>query len=145
MVSLSGNLEMMLTRPERLLRLEALLGLIASVIGYSTLHGSWLLFALLFLGPDVALLGYLLPQRRIATALYNATHSYAGPAILALMALQWHSHFSAQLAILWIAHIAFDRLLGFGLKYPQAFKPTHIQGAAMFVEQESRIPHRSIV
>jgi Domain of unknown function (DUF4260) len=30
-------------------------------------------------------------------------------------------------AAIWIAHIAFDRLLGFGLKYPEAFKPTHLQ------------------
>jgi hypothetical protein len=30
------------------------------------------------------------------------------------------------IALIWIAHIAFDRLLGFGLKYPTQFKDTHL-------------------
>jgi hypothetical protein len=30
------------------------------------------------------------------------------------------------LALIWFAHIGFDRLLGFGLKYPTRFKDTHL-------------------
>jgi hypothetical protein len=30
-------------------------------------------------------------------------------------------------AIIWFSHIAFDRMLGFGLKYPTFFKDTHLQ------------------
>ena len=29
--------------------------------------------------------------------------------------------------IVWAAHIGADRMLGFGLKYPTAFKDTHLQ------------------
>ena len=29
--------------------------------------------------------------------------------------------------VIWFSHIALDRLLGFGLKYPGAFKDTHLQ------------------
>jgi len=29
-------------------------------------------------------------------------------------------------ALIWVAHIGADRLLGFGLKYPEGFKPTHL-------------------
>ena len=30
------------------------------------------------------------------------------------------------LALVWIAHIGFDRALGYGLKYPSAFADTHL-------------------
>jgi hypothetical protein len=31
------------------------------------------------------------------------------------------------MALIWTTHIAFDRLLGYGLKYPTYFKDTHLQ------------------
>ncbi len=37
-----------------------------------------------------------------------------------------------EVAVIWIAHIALDRFLGFGLKYSQAFQPTHIQNVRIF-------------
>ena len=30
------------------------------------------------------------------------------------------------LALIWIAHIGMDRLLGYGLKYPSGFRDTHL-------------------
>ncbi|HTV82920.1 MAG TPA: DUF4260 family protein [Acidobacteriaceae bacterium] len=69
----------MLTRPDWLLRIEGLLVLVASMVCFSALlHGHWLFFALLFLAPDLALIGYLAKSyRRGAAALYNTAHSYA--------------------------------------------------------------------
>jgi len=128
----------MVTRPDRLLRLEALLVLLAALLCFAVvLHGNWLLFALAFLLPDLSLLGYLAKNHlRFAAGLYNAIHSYALPIVLALGA--WHGivPYATQLAIIWMAHIAFDRMLGFGLKYPEAFKPTHIQTVAVFPATE---------
>jgi hypothetical protein len=31
-----------------------------------------------------------------------------------------------EVAIIWAAHIGFDRVLGYGLKYPTAFADTHL-------------------
>jgi hypothetical protein len=31
-----------------------------------------------------------------------------------------------QISLIWAAHIGGDRALGFGLKYPTAFKDTHL-------------------
>ncbi len=105
----------------------------ATVLGYRlVLHGHWWLFAALFLVPDFSLAGYLLPDKRIAALLYNAIHSYLLPILLALGAWRLADVRLGQIAAIWIAHIAFDRLLGFGLKYSEAFKPTHIQSAAVF-------------
>jgi hypothetical protein len=30
------------------------------------------------------------------------------------------------IGVIWIAHIGFDRALGYGLKYPDSFKATHL-------------------
>ena len=37
------------------------------------------------------------------------------------------SETAAKVALIWLAHIGMDRLLGYGLKYPSAFKDTHLQ------------------
>jgi hypothetical protein len=34
---------------------------------------------------------------------------------------------AVQIALIWGAHIGADRMLGYGLKYPTAFKHTHLQ------------------
>jgi hypothetical protein len=127
----------MLTRPDLLLRLEALFVLLASVICYPVvLHGRWPFFALLFLAPDLTLLAYLSENnRRIAAALYNAAHNYAVPSALALIAWKLGARYVGLISAIWIAHIAVDRLLGFGLKYPQVFTPTHIQNVAVYHPQ----------
>ena len=32
-----------------------------------------------------------------------------------------------QIALIWLAHIGFDRSLGYGLEYPSGFRDTHLQ------------------
>jgi hypothetical protein len=33
---------------------------------------------------------------------------------------------ATKVALIWLAHIGADRLLGYGLKYPTTFKDTHL-------------------
>ena len=82
-------------------------------------------FLLLFLGPDLSLLGYLRGPR-VGAATYNAVHSYVGPLLTAVCALTWSSGAAAAGALTWTAHIGLDRMLGFGLKYPSGFRHTHL-------------------
>ncbi|HEY1500458.1 MAG TPA: DUF4260 domain-containing protein [Acidobacteriaceae bacterium] len=129
----------MLARPDGILRIEGTCALVASVSGYFLfLHGHWGLFAVLILAPDLSLLGYATKNLRFAANLYNLAHNYALPVILGLIAWKWNSPFSAEIAAIWVAHIGMDRMLGFGLKYPQAFKPTHLQTVAVFRTYELR-------
>lgn len=108
-----------------ILQLEGLALLIAACTGYAMVHGSWSLFALLFLAPDLAMLGYL-ANRPIGTAAYNAVHSTIGPVALALAGMALGRPVDVALALIWVAHIGFDRMLGFGLKYPTAFGDSHL-------------------
>ena len=109
--------------PRALLRLEALGALALLLVAYGMLGGSWARFALLFLAPDLSFLGYLAGPR-VGAFLYNATHSLLGPAALAgasaiVPAL-------LPFAVIWAAHVAFDRALGYGLKHELGFRHTHL-------------------
>jgi hypothetical protein len=111
--------------PRPLLRLEGGAVLVVSVFLYHSIHASWLQFALLFLVPDISMLGYAV-NARIGAIAYNAVHSYVVPLILAAWSLGTNHSAGLSLSLIWIAHIALDRLLGFGLKYPIRFKDTHL-------------------
>lgn len=98
----------------------------ASIYGYRFLHGSWLWFAVLFLFPDLAMIAYAAGVQAGAAA-YNLLHNEGFPLLLALISFH-QQHWSTLLfALIWLAHIGFDRLLGYGLKYPTHFKDTHLQ------------------
>lgn len=101
-----------------LLRLEGLALMLAALAAYARLHGDWLLFAEAFLAPDLSIAAYLFGPR-IGAAAYNAAHSTLGPLALAGLG-------QFALAAIWLAHIGFDRALGFGLKYQTGFRHTHL-------------------
>ena len=112
-------------KPKLLLHVEGAAFLLAAGVFYAHVHGSWLCFALLFLAPDISMLGYLADKRTGATV-YNFVHTYTVP-ILLLLALWLSGQTSYMwLAAIWVAHIGFDRLLGYGLKYETAFRDTHL-------------------
>ena len=107
------------------MHLEGAVVLIVSLLSYHRIQGSWLLFALLFLVPDISMLGYL-ANVRIGAMAYNAAHCYAVPLLLAAYSLLTNRSLLLALSIIWIAHIGFDRMLGYGLKYPTRFRDTHL-------------------
>lgn len=117
---------MRITAPRVVVRLEGIAVLVLSVMLYARSGNSWLLFAILFLGPDASILGYLRGPR-LGAAAYNLLHTYVWPVVLAIIGLSTSSPLLTAIALIWSAHIGADRLLGLGLKYPAAFKETHLQ------------------
>jgi len=115
-----------MSTPKLLLHIEGALVLLATILFYRHLRASWLVFALLFLAPDLFMLGYL-AGARIGAVCYNVVHTYLTPAALLAISLLEAKPVLLPLAIIWICHIGFDRMLGFGLKYPTRFNDTHIQ------------------
>ena len=111
--------------PRLLLRTEGGVLLAASALLYARLGVSWIAFVALLLVPDVAMLGYL-GNSRLGAVTYNLTHTYAPPALLALVATLTGSRAAYATALVWLAHIGMDRLLGYGLKYPMSFHHTHL-------------------
>jgi hypothetical protein len=107
------------------LRLEALVEMALAVAAYRHFGGGWPMFALLFLVPDISMAGYL-ANPRTGAGLYNTGHTYLAPALLALGGVVLGMPLLYSLALIWAAHIGFDRAMGYGLKYPLAFGATHL-------------------
>jgi len=120
---------LMLTRPSLLLRTEEAILLLLTLFAYQHLHYSWLLFAILFLTPDLFMLGYL-ANVRLGAAIYNVAHTLTLPLALLFISYTRRWQLAPAVALIWTAHIAFDRVLGYGLKYPTHFKDTHLQHIA---------------
>ena len=111
--------------PRWILRLEGAAALAAAVGAYAHLGAGWGLFALLFLVPDISMLAYLAGPR-VGAIGYNLGHSYLGPAAIGAAGLAFGQPKFLALALIWFAHVGFDRLLGYGLKYGTAFGHAHL-------------------
>ena len=112
--------------PRSLLHLEGLVVLVGALALYFDAGYGWLLLVVLFLAPDLSMLGYLAGPRMGALT-YDLVHTYVGPVALALVGVLGDAELATQIALIWFAHIGLDRLLGYGLKYPTGFKDTHLQ------------------
>lgn len=108
-----------------LLRLEGLALAVACMVFYSYFEGSWWMFAILLLTPDLSFLGYLGGPRTGAAA-YNIAHAAILPMLLGIFAMVMSSALAMHLSLIWCAHIGFDRALGYGLKYDAGFSFTHL-------------------
>lgn len=116
---------MPLTPQNLTLRLEGAAIGAAAILAYAAVQGSWTLFALLILAPDLFMLGYLAGPRLGALG-YNLGHTYLVPLALAGLAWIGGSDTALQLGLIWAAHIGLDRAMGYGLKYGTGFKDTHL-------------------
>lgn len=106
-------------------RLEGLALLALAALAYARLGQGWAMFAVLFLAPDLSFAGYLAGPR-VGAWTYNLAHSLIGPLALAAASLLVAAPLATALSLIWLAHIGFDRALGYGLKSPDAFGLTHL-------------------
>lgn len=112
-------------QPASLLRAEGAILLIAATTLYWKEDGSWLLFAVAFFLPDLSVVGYL-GGNWVGAATYNAVHSSVLPVALAVIGVVTDGSLLTAVALIWLAHIGFDRMVGYGLKYAEGFKETHL-------------------
>ena len=108
-----------------LLRLEGVTLFVGMTMLYGLWEGSWWVYVVLFLVPDLSFAAYLAGPR-VGAIVYNAAHSYLAPVALMTAGLAVASPLTLSLAMIWLAHIGIDRALGYGLKYGSGFAFTHI-------------------
>jgi Domain of unknown function (DUF4260) len=112
--------------PRVLLRLEGLAVLVGALVLYFDADFGWVLLVVLFLAPDLSFVGYILGPRTGALC-YDAVHTEIFPIALGTAGVVGNAEPAIKIALIWLAHIGMDRLLGYGLKYPTEFKDTHLQ------------------
>jgi hypothetical protein len=108
-----------------LLRLEGLTLFAGMTSLYAVWGGSWWIFAILFLVPDLSFAAYLAGPR-VGAIVYNAAHSYMAPMTLMTAGFALAAPLVLSIAMIWLAHIGIDRALGYGLKYSAGFGFTHL-------------------
>ena len=96
-----------------------------SIYLFSLLDYAWWVYLVLILTPDIGMIGYAF-NTRIGAFTYNLFH-HKGIALLVGFVGVWWGISMLQLAgIILFGHASMDRMMGYGMKYPDSFKNTHL-------------------
>jgi hypothetical protein len=108
-----------------ILKVEELFLTILAVYLFSLLEYQWWVYLVLFLTPDLSMLGYLAGPR-VGSITYNFVH-HKGLAVAFYLLGIWIAMPPLQLAgVVILGHSSLDRVFGYGLKYPDSFRHTHL-------------------
>lgn len=108
-----------------LLKLEEAALFLLGIYFFSQLDYAWWWFLVLLLAPDFSMIGYAFGNKAGAWT-YNFFH-HRGVAILLYLGGVYYSNQLLQLiGVIWFAHSSMDRMFGYGLKYENGFKFTHL-------------------
>ena len=110
---------------KNLLRLEELALFLLAIYLFSELDYAWWVFPVLLLAPDLGALGYLSGARLGATT-YNLTHHKAIAVAAYLVGVLLGSQILQLVGVIMLAHSSLDRVVGYGLKYPDSSDHTHL-------------------
>lgn len=108
-----------------LLKLEEVLMLVLGIYLFDQLDYQWWWFLVLLLTPDIGMLGYLFGTK-VGALTYNVFHHKGVAVMIYLLGVYLNSHPIQLIGVILFSHSAFDRMLGYGLKYEKGFKYTHL-------------------
>ncbi|MDZ7807740.1 MAG: DUF4260 domain-containing protein [Gracilimonas sp.] len=109
-----------------LINLEELALFIGSAILFGLASSySWWIFPLLFFVPDISFVAYLI-NTKIGSWIYNLLHHKGLMIFLAFIGYFVQIEWLLTVGIVFLGHTAFDRMFGYGLKFPDDFKHTHL-------------------
>lgn len=107
------------------LKLEEFGQFTLSILLFSHLDYAWWIFPTLILLPDLSMIGYAF-NTKVGAFTYNLFH-HKLLAIGIFATGFWLGNSAVELTgIILFGHAAMDRIFGYGLKYPDDFKHTHL-------------------
>ena len=96
-----------------------------SVFALYYFNQPWWIFILLLFAPDISMIGYLV--NNIAGAFsYNLFHHKGVAVVLFVAGILISNQILQITGIILFGHSSLDRMLGYGLKYNEGFKFTHL-------------------
>jgi len=112
---------------KHLLQMEQLaqLAIAVTVLFFIPQPFNWWQCVLIFFAPDLGMIGYVI-NTRLGAWTYNLTHHKLVCVAIILTGLFLGIDWLLATGILFYGHSAFDRLMGYGLKYEDAFGHTHL-------------------
>src|SRR5690348_16139572 len=123
---------------KNLIAIEELFLTLLCLFLFRTLGIAWWWFPALRLAPDLSMLGYAAGPR-VGAFTYNLVHHKA-VAVAVYIVGAWLGNAPVQFAgLILLAHSSLDRVLGYGLKYPDAFEHTHLGMIGRAAKVEDRL------
>lgn len=107
------------------LKIEELAQFLLGIYMFSILPYAWWWFLVFLLAPDIGMVGYLIGNKSGAF-FYNLFHHKGMAIALYLVGIYLDQPIMQLVGVILFAHSAFDRWLGYGLKYEKGFKYTHL-------------------
>ncbi|MFC4636580.1 DUF4260 domain-containing protein [Dokdonia ponticola] len=107
------------------LKLEELAQFGFGIYLFSLLPFAWWWFLVLLLTPDIGMIGYAFGNK-VGAFSYNLFHHKGLAIVLYLIGVYLQNDILMLIGTILFAHAAFDRILGYGLKYEKGFKYTHL-------------------
>ncbi len=108
-----------------ILSLENIGEFVLAVFLFSRLDYAWWWFPALLLLPDLSMIGYSI-NTKMGAYLYNFVHHKTLGISFYLIGVALTSSVLTLAGIILFAHSAMDRIFGYGLKYTDSFKHTHL-------------------
>jgi hypothetical protein len=110
-----------------LLQAEAIVPFLLSVVLLNMLpiHFAWWAWILLFLAPDISMIGYII-NNRVGAFTYNLFHHQLIAVIVWGIGLLLQQPYVELAGLVLLGHSSLDRLMGYGLKQAEGFKFTHL-------------------
>ena len=110
---------------QTILKIEELAQFLFGVFLFSQLDYVWWWFLALLLTPDIGMLGYLI-NTKVGAFTYNLFHHKAIGIAIGLSGFYLNNSLLILIGVILFSHASFDRIFGYGLKYPNSFKNTHL-------------------
>ena len=108
-----------------ILKLEELAQFVLGIILFMALDFKWWVFTALLLTPDIGMLGYLV-NTKTGTFFYNLFHHKAIAIAMLILGYFYFGEMVTLIGVILFSHAAFDRIFGYGLKYSDSFRHTHL-------------------
>jgi len=112
---------------KNLIALEEIAMFALAVAGcyYQPLSFKWWLWPVLFLLPDLGMIGYVISPE-VGAITYNLFHHKLVAVVVFLVGYSTNNAQIMLAGLILFGHSSFDRALGYGLKFPDSFKHTHL-------------------
>lgn len=107
------------------LKLEEAMMFVFGIYLFSLLDYAWWWFLVLILIPDIGMVGYLFGDKAGAFS-YNLFHHKGVAIIIYLTGIYFSIPLCQLIGVILFSHSALDRIFGYGLKYDNGFKFTHL-------------------
>ncbi len=111
--------------PSIILKTEEAFFLILSYFLFTKTGVAIYWYFVFFLAPDLSMLGYLAGPA-VGAFFYNLGHHKALAIALYLAGIYFALPILQATGLIMLGHSSFDRILGYGLKYPDSFQNTHL-------------------